>query len=231
MRKLTLSLCIVILSGVLAACGSAQGKATPRPASAQVGTIVRATMEALLSATPVPSDTPVPSSTPTETATLAAPIGWVVYTNEEYGFELAHPNLYDCKDQCGIAAFINLGNIQFVANLVVASTLTGNGAPFDGLGIDVFFNPDSIPLQDFVEQEKQAILAGPEIIGPPLDEIPFIAGGQTGIKMSLPGNIPSATYIPFPNSDKILIFSIVQQQEGSFEATAEQIISTLRFTK
>jgi hypothetical protein len=231
MRKLALSFCIVISSGVLAACGSTPGKATPRPASDQVGTIVAATMEAFLSATPVPSLTPVPSSTPSETATLAAPAGWVVYTNEQYGFELAHPNLYDCKDQCGLSAFIRPDGVQSVTTLAVESTLMwGTDAPFDGLSLDVFPNPDAIPLQDFVEQEKQAILTGPSAIGPPLGVTPYLAGGQTGIKMSLAGNM-DAIYIPFPNSHQILIFSIGQQHEGSFDATAEQIISTLRFTK
>jgi len=229
LRKLILPCSMLLwIAALVTACGGPMAAASPTSQNGLVSTIVAGTMDALLSATPVPSSTSIPTDTPAATATLVMPQEWVVYTNEQYGFQFAHPNLYDCKDQCGITTFLS-PNVYSVVNLAVESTLSAG--PFDGLSIVVFTNPDAIPLPEIVEQEKQAMLAGPTFIGPPLDITPYIAGGQTGISMSFAGNISRAIYIPLANSNKILIFSIGNQHEGSFEETADQILSTLRFTK
>ncbi len=229
MRKHLLSLLFLLVCIPLASCSTLKGEAPVAPTSDLVGPIVKGTLEAVLSATPVPSDTPEPSLTPTPT--LSAPAGWVIYKSEEFGFELAHPNLFDCKDQCSMSAFINLGDIQHLVTLAVQSTLKFSGEPFDAISFDIFQNPDGFLLQDFVEQEKQAILAGPMPIGPPTDENPVTIAEQTGIKMGFGGNVSAAIYLPFPTGHQILIISICNASEGSFEGIAEQILATLRFTR
>jgi len=253
MRKLVLFIFLMAFLAILATCSMSEGNGTktPTPTLKMVNAIVAQPAEATFTFTPDPTSTPTPTATltrkpvnaiqaetgtatvtatPTESATLTAPSGWVVYTNDAYGFEFAHPDLYDCKGY-EIRAFINLGDIQPITTLAVESTISPNDAPFDGLSINVFLNPNAIPLEDFVEQEKQAILAGPTFIGPPLGLTPLTVGGQTGVEMSLAGNIPSAIYIPFPDSHEVMIVSIGEQHAGSFIETAKQILSTLRFTK
>jgi hypothetical protein len=130
-----------------------------------------------------------------------------------------------------MSAFINLGDIRHIATLAVESTISfgGNDSPFDAISFDVFQNPSGLSLQDFVEQEKQAILSGPMPIGAPASEIPTTAAGQTSIKMNFEGNIFSAIYMPFPTGHQILIISISNASEGSFETTTEQILTTLHF--
>jgi hypothetical protein len=227
MNKPAIRIAIILLIGALAAsCSQPGSSVSSNSQDATVNTIVAVTLEAPNAATPVPSQTPEPSITPT--SPLPVLPGWVRYTDERYGIQLDHPNLFYCK--CGLAAFINLGDISNVTTLAVESTLTNSGAPFDGLSVDVFLNPDAVSLQEFVEEEKQAILAGPGLIGGTLEEAPFTAGGQTGLSMQLSGNISRAIYIPFPSSNKILIVSVGNHDDGSFEATADQILSTLKFT-
>ena len=253
MRKLVLFIFFMAFMAILATCSMSEenGTKTPTPTLKMVNAIVGQPAEATFTFTPRPTATPTPTATltlkpvnaiqaetstatvtatPNESATQAIPAGWIVYTNEAYGFQFAHPDLYDCKG-CGIGAFINLGDIQSITTWAVESTIMPNDAPFDGLSFTLFLNPNAIPLEEFVEQEKQAILAGPGLIGPPLGETPITVGGQTGVEMSMAGTIPSAIYIPLPNSHRIMIVSIGEQHEGSFIETARQILSTLRFMK
>jgi hypothetical protein len=214
---------ISILLFGLAAC-SYSAAAAPATQRGLVETIVAGTMQAFMSATPIPTETS------TETPTPEVPVGWVKYENEQFGFEFAHPNLFNCQDQCGFKAFLGKSEDIDIVTLAVESTLKPGDAPFDGLSFDVLVNAEEASLNDIVNWEWQALTTGPAMIGPPLEKLPYSVGGQEGIKITLVGNM-SAIYIPFPSSHQILVVSIGNQSENSFGPTADQVLATLTFTK
>jgi hypothetical protein len=219
----------VLLISILFACGCSGRKIPATVDQALVGTMVKNTMEAIFSLTPPATTTPAFTPTLTATATIKAPNGWKLYTNEEYGIQFAHPSLYDCGDQCGLLAF--LGGTHSIVNLAVESTLMKGDAPFDGISLDVDENTASLSLEAFVEQERQAVIQGPSWLSPPIAEEVIVVGGQTGVFQILPREQMMAVVVPFPHSSRMLIISIGQQKTNSFKAIALQIIETLRFTK
>ena len=231
-KRSTLAL-ITISICVLAACAPTP----PQPTLTSNSDLIE-TLSAFPSATSLPSLTPVPSSTPSPSSTNtptpfvlpSIPDGWVTYTNYQYGFVLAHPNLFDCQQNCGIS-FVTLGDTESVVNFAVESTMMwGTDAPFDGFSIDVFPNNDNLSFVDYINQIKQLLPEHPMFGGLPINEVNVTVGGQPGTMLSV-GHSDSiaGVYVPFPNDKRILIISRGEQKPGSFEKIFEQILSTFIF--
>jgi hypothetical protein len=231
LHKLGLTILIILLVGVMAAaCIRPITVLAPSPESDSVATIVKATLQAFLSATPIPSLIPVPSETPTPTLPVPMPVGWVIYWSEQYGFAFSHPNLFDCYDQCGLS-MTGTSNVEVsVVNLALEKTLMwGTDAPFDGFSLTIGLNKNDLSFRDYVDREKQAIFTSVMYGGLPIQETDISGGGQNGVLLSLRDGGSLAAYLPMPNSKMILAFFIGEQYQGSFIDTFKQILSTLRF--
>ena len=229
-KRLSLALAIISIS-VFAAC-------SPTPSQPDlIATMVAETLTAFPSATSLPSLTPTPSSTPSPTSTNtptpfvlpSIPDGWATYTNYQYGFALAHPNLFNCQQNCGVIP----GDSESVVNFAVESTMMeGTDAPFDGFSIAVFPNNDNQSFVDYINQIKQLLPEHPMFGGLPINETNVTVGGQLGTMLSVgdSGSI-AGVYVPFPNDRRILIISRGEQKPGSFEKTFERILSTFVFIR
>ena len=237
-KRLSLALAIISIS-VFAACSPTPSQPVLTSNSDLIATMVAETLTAFPSATSLPSLTPTPSSTPSPTSTNtptpfvlpSIPDGWATYTNYQYGIALAHPNLFNCQQNCGVS-FVIPGDSESVVNFAVENTMGGGDAPFDGFSIAVFPNNDNQSFVDYINQIKQLLPEHPMFGGLPINETNVTVGGQLGTMLSVgdSGSI-AGVYVPFPNDRRILIISRGEQKPGSFEKTFERILSTFVFIR
>ncbi|MFH1565859.1 MAG: hypothetical protein ABIB98_01515 [bacterium] len=175
------------------------------------------------------STSPAPTSVKTPTTTPDPTVGWETYTNTEYGFSFKHPNLDDkC---CGISGPAS-GNFSLSKTFADVDTVSpGGDKPFAGIGVHVVTDIPS--FENYIIQEKVALNkqyeaaygSDPNHKGV---QTPTTLNGQTGyVLKGYSWDNVDRYYIPFPNSNNILIVSLGKALSERF--SYDQILSTFRF--
>ena len=238
-HKPILPISLLVIAVFVVACSGRRPTASPVVKNDLVGTIVAGTLEARLSATPVPSSTPALSLTPTitPTATMSMPIppGWEVYWNQEYGFAFSHPNLVDCHfyetnekqdDSIPIAFFL-------IENICDAPEFWN----MDVVSVGVLLNSKGLPFRQVLDQQEEKLKQDEcldsleSCMAPHVSEQPMNYGGQEGVLVTQQAHsISLIAYVPFPDSQKILsITTNLGNKNSVFLAESQELLSTLRF--
>ena len=186
-----------------------------------------------------PSQAPSPTTTPsqkqlTPNATPSAKKdeteGWKTFSKEGITFKYP-PRLRSC---CGIQLWVeNQGQEELGIFGDVPETELGSDKPFDGLAIAVDPNISNKPFAQYIESKKEEWRQNfKQFTGQfptNVQETEIVIAGQNAILLKgLVWFGIDIIYVPFPNSQKVLIIGKNKTSSDSFKEF-DQILSTFRF--
>lgn len=154
---------------------------------------------------------------------------WKTYTNEKYGFSFKYPNLNDgC---CNISGPLS-GKSELAVVLADKSTVVeGTNKPFDGVGFYVAELGEKT-FSKYLDEQKDSLLTNyREFTGnePIPSEAEIMVGNNKGTLLKGYAWWGDMTYVQFPEEQKALVIVMIEESEGSFKYTFDQILSTFEF--
>lgn len=169
-----------------------------------------------------------PQLSPTMTPTT----DWIMYSNQQYGFTFRYPLGLDSS--C-CAAVPPPGTRQLLISLADQSTvLPQSDKPFDGFSVYVEPNPQSLTFEQYMGEQKEALLqnlesfVGPKPLGKPT-ELVVIVGGRRAIMLRSYVWPEDLIYVALPDNQRILVIAESHDPTRDFGTVFSQILSTFEF--
>lgn len=173
------------------------------------------------------------TSTPAQPPAATVPIAhWIIYSNQQYGFTFKYPP--GLNSSC-CALVPPPGTPQLLISLADQSTvLPQSDKPFDGFSVYVEPNPQGLTFEQYMDEQKEALLqglesfVGPKPLGKPTESVVIVGGRRATMLRNYiwPADL---IYVSLPDNRRILVIAKSHDPARDFGTVFSQILSTFEF--